>query len=46
MLDGLFDNFSMIIQMNEPNLQDYQSVLSNRENAGIINNIVLNIKSI
>lgn len=38
MLDGLFDNFSMIIQMNEPNLQDYQSVLSNRENAGIINN--------
>lgn len=39
MLEGLFDNFKMIIQMDDPNLQDYQSYLTNRENAGIINNI-------
>ncbi len=39
MLEGLFDNFKMIIQMDNPNLQDYQNYLTNRENAGIINNI-------
>ena len=39
MLEGLFDNFKMIIQMDEPNLQDYQNYLSKREKAGIINNI-------
>ncbi len=39
MLEGLFDNFNMIIQMNEPELQDYQNLLANREGAGILNNI-------
>lgn len=39
MLEGLFDNFKMIIQMDNPNLQDYQNYLLNRYTAGIINNI-------
>lgn len=39
MLDGLFDNFNMIIQMDDPKLEDYQNLLINREGAGILNNI-------
>ena len=39
MLEGLFDNFKMIIQMDEPKLEDYHNLLVNRDGAGIINNI-------
>lgn len=38
MLVGLFDYFSMIIQMNEPNLKDYQNVLMNRKESGLAAN--------
>lgn len=39
MLDGFFDNFSMIIQMDNPNLNDYQSFLLRRENDCVNNNM-------
>ncbi len=39
MLEGLFDNFKMIIQMDNPKLEDYLNLLINREGAGLLNNI-------
>ena len=39
MLDGLFDNFNMIIQMEDPKQKDYVNYLTNRETAGLLNNI-------
>ena len=39
MLDGLFNNFNMIIQMEDPNLDDYQNFLANGQNAGILGNM-------
>lgn len=38
MLDGLFDYFKRIIQMDEPLEEDYRLLLMERENAGILSN--------
>ena len=38
MLEGLFNYFDMMIQMDDPSLKDYQTVLTSREEAGLVSN--------